>query len=127
MTKANMAALAAFTMALAGCDQSPPAARPAKPVSATPDAAAYRKTLLGLSQGQRNSVFFKAIAANNGACPEVKTSAYQEDYKDMSMWVVQCALTGDWAVFVNGAGFAQTRQCSQEKALGLPECKPSAG
>jgi hypothetical protein len=31
-------------------------------------------------------------------------------------------VTGDFAVFVNGAGFAQVRQCNHEKALGLPEC-----
>ena len=113
-------ALAVAAMTLGGCG-SPPPAKPAE--SPKPDAA-YRAKLLALTPDQRDTVLFKAIAANDGACPEVQKSGYQQDYKDMTMWVAQCALTGDWAVFVNGGGYAQTRQCDQEKQLGLPECKP---
>lgn len=125
MTYAKASLAVALTMVLAGCDQAPPRPRQTS-IAVAPDPAIYRRKLLALSTGQRNSVFFKAIASNDGACPEVKSAAYQEDYKDMSMWVVRCALTGDWAVFVSGAGFAQTRQCDQEKGLGLPECRASS-
>ena len=123
--RCTAAALAALlTTTLAACDQSPAAPRQAATEPARPDPSIYRKKLLALSPEARGDVLFKAIASGNGACPSVEKSAYQEDYKDMSMWAVQCALSGDWAVFVNGSGFAQVRQCDQETKLGLPACKP---
>ena len=115
----------AMALVLAGCGESAAPRKPAAPAATADDG--YRQKLLALSPSQRNSVFFKAIAANGGACPEVKRASYQQDYKDMTMWVAHCAITGDWAVFVNAAGYAQTRECRQTKQLGLPECKPLAG
>ena len=110
-------------LALSGCDAPPSAPRARAAKAERPDPA-YRARLLALNPQQRNHLMFQAIAGNNGACPEVKRSAYQQSYQDMTMWVAECAISGDWAVFINNNGFAQTRSCGEEKQLGLPECRP---
>ena len=98
MTKAKLAGALATVLVLVGCDSgSAPAqktAAAAAPAQVVDES--YRQKLLALSPGQRNSVFFKAIAANGGACPEVQRAVFQQDYKDQMMWVADCAITGDW-------------------------------
>lgn len=111
-----------FLMLLAACgDQSPQQSNAAVP--AVPKVNAFQQKMLALNEIDRSLVLRRAVQDDGGRCPKIKGSAYQQEYKGMSMWVASCS-EADWAVFLGPEDNVQARLCSQERELGLPECKP---
>jgi hypothetical protein len=78
--------------------------------------------LKGLSEFNRGMGLRRAVLETRQRCKKVDWSGYQEDYKNLSMWAVDCS-DGDYAVFIAPSGDVQVRQCRHLGQLGLPECK----
>ena len=79
--------------------------------------------LKGLSELNQGLALRRAIQDSKQRCKKVDQSGYQEDYKNMSMWVARCSDTGDWALFIAPNADVQVRSCKDSKTLGLPECR----
>jgi hypothetical protein len=75
----------------------------------------------------RNLGLWRAIRDSNQRCKKVDNGAYQQDYKDMALWVAHCTDTGAWAIFIAANGEAQVRACANLAALELPACRPLPG
>jgi len=84
----------------------------------------YRDTLRKLPPGEVSAALFRAISDSGESCTGVTRSAYQQDYKDMGMWVAHCRDGTDWAVFVSDKGYVQARACPTAAEAGFPACKP---
>ena len=69
-----------------------------------------RENLRSLSEGKR--------------CQRVEATRYQEDYRQMALWVALCNDGRHWALFIAPNGDTQVRQCTEMRQLGLPQCRP---
>jgi hypothetical protein len=90
-----------------------------KVVAASP----YVAQLKGLSELNRGLALRRAIQDSRQRCKKVDYSGYQEDYKNMSMWVARCSDSGDWALFIAPNADVQVRSCKDLKTLKLAECR----
>ena len=90
-----------------------------KVVAASP----YVEQLKGLSELNRGLALRRAIQDSRQRCKKVEYSGYQEDYKNMSMWVARCSDSGDWALFIAPNADVQVRSCKDLKTLKLTECR----
>ncbi|HZG07676.1 MAG TPA: hypothetical protein VEZ70_01715 [Allosphingosinicella sp.] len=114
------AAALAAALALAGCEDGAPeperrSVKPANPTS---------EGLAKLSPLYRNLGLRRAIVENGQRCKRVDRGGYQQDYKNMAMWVAECTDSGEWAVFIAPAGNVQVRRCGNLEQINLPPCKP---
>ncbi len=75
----------------------------------------------------RNATLSQAIDDAGLTCSKVTKSAYQQAYRGMAMWVATCPESGRWALFIDGRGYAQVRQCADVGQAGLPACAGSSG
>ena len=82
--------------------------------------------LKAMTEQGRNLGFYRAVRDGGQSCKRVEASAYQQQYKNMAMWVVRCN-TGLFAVFIAPNDDVQVRQCRHAQQLGLPECRPLDG
>ena len=107
----------------AGCgEEQPPEDRPAIKM-----ANPHHDQLLALpAQLQRLGVM-RAIRDNGKRCQRVEAAAYQQDYRNMVMWVALCSDGRHWALFIAPNGDTQVRECAQARQLDLPQCRPVAG
>jgi hypothetical protein len=78
--------------------------------------------LKSLSEFNRGMGLRRAALSAGQRCKKVESSGYQEDYKNLSLWMLDCS-DGDYAVFIAPSGDVQVRQCRHQKQLGLPECR----
>ena len=90
-----------------------------KVVAASP----FVDQLKGLSEPNQGLALRRAIQDSKQRCKKVDQSGYQEDYKNMSMWVARCSDSGDWALFIAPKADVQVRSCKDVKTLDLPECR----
>ena len=123
------AALASAALALGGCDGGD---APEREVTKMKAANPGSDQLKALSEQNRNLGLYRAIRDGRQRCKRVDQAAYQEEYKNMAMWVARCSDTGEFAVFIAPNGDIQVRQCRHAATLGLPECRlpeaaPAAG
>jgi hypothetical protein len=79
--------------------------------------------LKGLSPLNQGLALRRAIQDSKQRCKKVDQSGYQQDYKNMSMWVARCSDSGDWALFIAPNADVQVRSCKDVKTLDLPECR----
>lgn len=119
-----LSAIAALA-ALGACDGGAPTGQGGeqKPL---PRINQYQQKLLALGERERNLALRRAIQDDGGNCPQIKGSAYQQEYQRMAMWVAHCeGRVGrkDWAVYVGVSGTVQARECTTARQLGLPECR----
>lgn len=77
-----------------------------------------------LSPTMRKLGLYRAVRDSGLRCKRIDAGAYQQEHKNMAMWVARCSDTGDVAVFIGANGDVQVRRCGQAAELGLPECKP---
>lgn len=110
---------AALLTALAGCEDGAPEADRASIRAANP----HSDQLKGLSEGSRNLGLYRAIRDSGERCKRVDAGAYQQEYRNMAMWVARCSDSGDWQVFIAPSGDVQVRQCRHAGTLDLPECR----
>ena len=80
--------------------------------------------LKALSPTMRKLGLYRAVRDSGLRCKRIDAGAYQQEHKNMAMWVARCSDTGDVAVFIAPNGDVQVRRCGQAAQLGLPECKP---
>jgi len=110
-----------LAVSLAACGDGAPEQSNAT-LPARPQVNAFQQKLLALNEVDRSLTLRRAIQDDSGYCPTVQGSAFQQDFKQMAMWVANCAGTA-WAVYVGADGSVQARKCSQASELGLPECR----
>jgi len=82
----------------------------------------YVDRLKALSEVNRGLALRRAIHDAGQRCKRVESSAYQEEYKNLSVWTARCS-DGEWSLFIAPNGDVQVRSCKEVKALGLPECR----
>ena len=90
-----------------------------KMTAATP----YVDQLKALDEINRGLALRRAIKDSGHACKRVERSAYQQDYRNMSMWVARCSDSGGWSLFIAPNGDVQVRACENAAELELPECR----
>ena len=113
----------ALAVLAAGCGEQAPR-EPATPTKITNPYHDQLRALPG--QLQRLGVM-RAIRDNGRRCQRVEAAAYQEDFRNMSMWVALCNDGRHWALFIAPNGDTQVRECQHARQLGLPRCRPVAG
>ena len=106
-------------MALAGCGGSE--GEQAKTKTMKP-ANEYVERLKSLGDDNRGLALRRAVQDTGQQCKRVVTSAYQEEYKNLSVWNLRCT-DGEYALFIAPNADVQVRTCTDVKSLGLPECK----
>jgi len=107
---------------LAGCDKAPTSSSNADAgVRKGAGVADPLRALRALPPGGRSATLFRAISDTQPACSKVVASAYQQDYKQMAMFVARCPEAEPYAVFVGPDGTAQARACATLGA-DVPAC-----
>ena len=109
---------AALAIALAACDGGGAETKAKSVVVTSP----YIEQLKGLSDDNRGLALRRAVQDSSQACKRVVTSAYQQNYKNMSVWVLRCT-DGEYALFIAPSGDVQVRTCTDVKTLKLLECR----
>ena len=107
---------------IAGCGGSGEdgeASNTIKMTAATP----YVDQLKALDETNRGLALRRAIKDSGHECKRVERSAYQQDYRNMSMWVARCSDSGAWSLFIAPNGDVQVRACENAAELELPECR----
>lgn len=84
----------------------------------------YHDQLLTLSPQMQRLTLMRAVRDNGKRCARVEAGAYQEDYRNMALWVALCEDGRHWGVFVAPNGDTQVRLCTEMRQLGLPQCRP---
>ena len=115
-----VAAVALLALAAAACDEGPPAEK-APPIKI---ANPYHDQLRALSPDMQRLGLMRAIRDNGLRCRRVDAARYQEDYRQMALWVALCDDGRHWAVFIAPNGDTQVRQCTDMRQLDLPQCRP---
>jgi hypothetical protein len=118
------ALFAVLMLAVAGCDQGPPgeeARAPTKIINPP------HNQLLALSGEMQRLGVMRAIRDNGRRCQRVEATRYQEDYRQMAMWVALCNDGRYWSLFIAPNGDTQVRECENMAQLGLPQCRPVTG
>jgi hypothetical protein len=117
-------AAAAGLLALGACEDG----APEQNVVQVKPSNAYVDQLKGMSDANRGLVLRRAILDTPGlACKRVDYSGYQQDYNNLSMWIVRCSDGHDWGVFIAPSSDVQVRSCADLKTLKLPECRFPVG
>ena len=124
MRMRGAAALACAALALAGCDGADAPAENRAPTRITNP---YHDQLLGLSPFNQRLTLMRAIRDNGKRCGRVEATRYQEDYRNMALWVALCEDGRHWGVFIAPNGDTQVRECNEMRQLELPLCRPLTG
>jgi hypothetical protein len=107
--------IVALLLAFCACGNSPPEQVAPK--------NEYADQLKAMSELDRGLALRRVILDTpGGVCKKVEYSGYQQDYRNLPMWLVRCSDRHDWAVFIARNADVQVRRCSDLKALGSPEC-----
>lgn len=117
-------AAALVALILAGCDGGGEAAQNRAP---TRIVNPYHDQLKALAPQMQRLTLMRAIRDNGKRCGRVEAGAFQEDYRNLALWVAQCEDGRHWSVFIAPNGDTQVRDCSQMDELGLPVCRPLTG
>ena len=118
------ATAAMLALALAGCDsREAPAERRVPTRIANP----FQDQLMALSPPNQRLTLMRAIRDNGKRCGRVEATAYQEEYRNMALWVALCEDGRHWGVFIAPNGDTQVCECSQMRQLDLPQCRPLTG
>lgn len=106
---------------LAGCDggNDTAATSPIR-VTGTVD---YQMRMRELNDLDRGLALRRAVQDAGNPCRRPEADALQGQYKALDMWLLRCSDSGDWTVFLAGAGDVQVRSCEDVATLGLPTCK----
>lgn len=115
------AATLILSLAAAGCGQSSEPAEDRTPIKITNP---YHDQLTALQPDMQRLGLMRAIRDNGKRCQRVDAARYQEDYRQMALWVALCSDGRHWAVFIAPNGDTQVRECTEMRQLGLPQCRP---
>lgn len=87
----------------------------------------HHQELAALPPDLQRLGLMRAIRDNGMRCKRVEAAAYQQDYRQLAMWVALCSDGRHWAIYVAPNGDTQVRPCDQARQLDLPQCRPVAG
>jgi hypothetical protein len=82
--------------------------------------------LKALSPIDQRIAMMRAIRGAREPCRRVVGLGYQQEHRDLAMWVVLCPEGRQWAVFIAPDESVQVRACGEAAQLGLPACRPVA-
>ena len=94
----------------------------ALPATAAPPPNPFHDRLLRMDQTARNAVFRRTIRESGLACKRVVSSRFQQPYKNLMMWTVECDPKRSIAIYVGTDSSVQARYCQQSAQLKLPAC-----
>ena len=114
---------AASALALAGCGEPAPATNEASAIRMANPGSDRLKALSPLNQ---RIGLVRAIRDSGRRCRRVDALAYQQDYRQLAMWVALCNDGRHWAIFIAPNEDVQVRDCRENAQLGLPVCRPVA-
>lgn len=120
MTRQYLAGAALVSLFVAGCGEG--AEQPKRPPTKMTNP--YHDELTGLPPDLQRLGVMRAIRDNRNRCRRVEATRYQQDYRQMAMWVALCTEGTQWAVFIAVNGDTQVRDCAHAQQLGLPQCRP---
>lgn len=84
----------------------------------------YHEDLLALSPGRQRLAMRRAILDSRNRCITVDNAGYQEEYRNMRMWVASCGQEQKvFAVYIAANGDVQVRDCADAGTLSLPRCE----
>jgi hypothetical protein len=85
----------------------------------------YHEDLEKLPPNLQRIAMMRAIRDARYRCQRVDNTAYQEEYRNMRMWVAACGgeETKTLAIFIAANGDVQVRDCQHAGQLALPRCE----
>ena len=84
----------------------------------------HHEDLLRLSPGRQRLAMRRAILDSRFRCISVDNAGYQEEYRNMRMWVATCGQEQkNFAVYIAANGDVQVRDCADAGTLSLPRCE----
>ncbi|ATE66761.1 hypothetical protein [Rhizorhabdus dicambivorans] len=83
----------------------------------------YSNQLKKLSSLQQRATMRRAVLDNGQYCKRIGPVAYQQSYKNLEMWTVQCDRGAAYAVFIGLDASVQVRPCRDLADLKLPVCR----
>jgi hypothetical protein len=87
----------------------------------------YHDGLLARPPQMQRLALMRAVRDNGKRCGRVEAGRYQEDYRNMALWVAQCEDGRHWGIFIAPNGDTQVRECTEMRVLELPQCQPLTG
>lgn len=123
MRASGLLAPALLALAAGGCD-SGPTGSDSPPTKITNP---HHDQLTALPPDLQRLGLMRAIRDNGKSCRRVEAARYQQDYRQLAMWVALCDDGRHWAVFIASNGDTQVRACTEARLLDLPQCRPVTG
>jgi hypothetical protein len=117
----KLALCAATALALAACGESAPATNEAQAIRIANPGSDRLKQATPLNQ---RIALMRAIRDSGKRCRRVDALGYQQDYRQLAMWVALCDDGRHWAVFIAPNEDLQVRDCREHAQLDLPVCRP---
>ena len=114
---------ALLVLAAGGCDAGPTESDSPPTKISNP----HHDQLSALPPDLQRLGLMRAIRDNGKRCQRVEAAGYQQDYRQLAMWVALCADGRYWAVFIAPNGDTQVRACTEARELELPQCRPLTG
>ena len=114
--------LAPAALALAACGEAPREEAPATKITNP-----HHDQLLALDDEMQRLGVMRAIRDNGKRCQRVEATEYQQDHRNLAIWVALCNDGRHWALFIAPNGDTQVRNCEENRQLGLPQCRPITG
>jgi hypothetical protein len=87
----------------------------------------YSNQLKKLSPTQQRATMRRAVLDSGQYCKRIGPVAYQQPYKNLEMWTVQCDRGAAYAVFIGLDSSVQVRPCRDLAELKLPVCRLPKG
>jgi hypothetical protein len=123
MKSLTAAAALGLVLVLAGCGDTTP---PNEQAPAIRIANPGSDRLKALSPINQRAGLMRAIRRAREPCRRIVGLGYQQQYRELAMWVVLCPEGRNWAVFIAPDESVQVRACGEAAQLGLPACRPVA-
>jgi len=84
----------------------------------------HHDELLRRSPDDQRLTMMRAIRRTGNRCQRVSNAGYQQEYRNLRMWVGQCDVENKlFAIFIAPNGDVQVRDCAQAGQLALPRCE----
>jgi hypothetical protein len=110
-----------LALTLAGCGDTTPPNEQAPTIRIANPGSDRLKALSPINQ---RAGLMRAIRRAREPCSRIVGLAYQQEYRDLAMWVALCPEGRNWAVFIAPDESVQVRACGETAQLGLPACRP---
>jgi len=84
----------------------------------------HHDELMALTPNLQRLAMMRAIRGTGNRCQRVDNTGYQEEYRNLRMWVAVCPEEKkSFAVYIAPNGDVQVRDCAEAGQLELPRCE----